>query len=93
MHKNNSNNSKKKKKKEREISDNVGYETFLNHHNERNMLLVVKTMSFQKPAHRSLYNSMKYEKSSLKPRPKTPGGVLNFELGTDVRPQVSTTTL
>ena len=24
---------------------------------------------------------------------ETPGGVLNFELGTDVRPEVSTTTL
>ena len=24
---------------------------------------------------------------------QTPGGVLNFELGTDVRPEVSTTTL
>ena len=31
-------------------------------------LLVVNTMSFQTPAHRSLYNSMKYEKSSLKPK-------------------------
>ena len=27
------------------------------------------------------------------PYPGDPGGVLNFELGTDVRPEVSTTTL
>ena len=30
---------------------------------------------------------------TLKHRGETPGGVLNFELGTDVRPEVSITTL